>query len=146
VDSSKSAVPTDPNNLVRVLIAEDDRLNQRIMKHQMKDFDITSAYDGVQCVELFKNSMEQDKPFDIVFMDNQMPKMNGVECTRKLRELSSTIPIIAISADRHWQNTGITDHLPKPFKKEDLLAIVHRYLPKRYEYPQKSNSIPENSV
>jgi|SRR5580704_11592476 CheY-like chemotaxis protein len=76
-------------------------------------------------------------PYDIVFMDCQMPEMNGYEATRGIRELEQSgrrVPIVALTAeavqdcrDKCFQ-AGMDDFLPKPVKIEDLIVALEKHL------------------
>ena len=96
-----------------------------------------------------KEALEKLETTDyaLVLMDCQMPEMDGLEATRKLRELSQykTTPIIAMTAFvfsediQHCLDAGMTEVLKKPFKKTELEELLHRWLPTHF----KSDSICE---
>ncbi len=89
---------------------------------------VETAADGAIGVAQFRQSSE--RYYDLVLMDVQMPNMNGYEATRQIRTLprqdSSTIPIIAMTADAFAEDveatrkTGMNSHLPKPFNLDSL--------------------------
>lgn len=108
----------------RILIAEDNDSNYSLVKHILKEYQITRVINGVEAVEKVRN----DK-FDIVLMDMKMPIMGGLEATRKIRELNSVIPIIALTANAFDADrisaieAGCNAFLTKPLKKEHLLEL-----------------------
>ena len=108
----------------RILIAEDNDSNYSLVKHILKDYQITRVVNGVEAVEKVRN----DK-FDIVLMDMKMPIMGGLEATRKIRELNPVIPIIALTANAFdtdrvdAMEAGCNAFLTKPLKKEQLFEL-----------------------
>jgi len=93
---------------------------------------VTIANDGVEAVEAIRANR-----FDLVLMDIQMPRMDGVTATRCIRQLggaANTIPIIAMTANalpeqvRAFLEAGMDDHVAKPYKQQDLQDAIHRAL------------------
>jgi len=120
-----------------MLLAEDVEINQEIMKGLFEPLGITivAAFNGLEAVNLFKN--EPDK-YDIIFMDIQMPEMDGLEATRQIRSLdfkkAQSIPIIAMTANVFRDDVercllaGMTAHLGKPVQYDIVLDILRKYL------------------
>lgn len=77
--------------------------------------------------------------YDLIFMDCEMPYMDGFEATRKIRETDKSIPIIALTAHIHQQEkdrcvqAGMNDCLNKPFRQQQLLDIIDKWLPAQAE-------------
>lgn len=128
-------------NHVRALLVEDNKVNQEVARFSFEDFSITHldiASDGQQAVELCENNH-----YDIIFMDCQMPIMDGYEATQKIRTLESfkTLPIIALTANAMYGEkekciaVGMTDLLTKPYDDTDLARVLMQYLP---EFAQKA--------
>lgn len=114
----------------KALIVEDNEVNQIVIDKilQKIGFETDIAQDGKKALQ--KISKEQ---YDIIFMDLQMPNMDGFEASKKIREFDKNIPIIALSAaameeDKQMtQKAGMDEHLAKPIEKEKLNAIVLKY-------------------
>ena len=113
-----------------VLIVEDNETNQIVASKLLENigFDIALANDGLEAVEMAKNNK-----YDIIFMDLQMPNMDGFEATKHIREIDTNTPIIALSAavmekDKELTSeAGMNDHLAKPIDKSKLYTIVEKY-------------------
>jgi two-component system, sensor histidine kinase and response regulator len=120
---------------VRILLAEDDLINQVVFRTMLKKFGYSTdiAANGREAVE----AVEQTD-YDLVFMDCQMPEMDGFEATMHVRNLPlarANIPIIALTANamvgdrERCLNAGMNDYLTKPVRSEDLEAMLSRWLP-----------------
>ena len=118
-------------NEVKVLIAEDNPMNQQLIKHLMKNWiiDHTIVNNGAEAVEALKN-----ENFNIVLMDIQMPEMDGYTATTVIRkELKLQIPIIAMTAHammgekEKCLQLGMNDYISKPLKETILYNIIAQY-------------------
>lgn len=115
----------------KVLLVEDNEVNQMVAQITLEKFglDVTVAENGLIAVQ-----KAQEGKFDIVFMDLQMPVMDGFEATKKIREFNKTIPIIALSAavmERDKEQTaeaGMNEHVAKPFDYDQLKKVLAQYL------------------
>nr|BFD65372.1 hypothetical protein HAGR004_03940 [Bdellovibrio sp. HAGR004] len=125
----------DPNKKIRILIADDTEDNRTLFTHYLKNepYEIIEAENGLQAIDQVKSG-----EFDIVFMDVQMPEMDGYAATDRIREWERTehkspVPIIALTAhalseDRQKSlKAGCNDHIAKPFKKDTLLGVINKY-------------------
>ncbi len=114
-----------------VLVAEDHKVNQMLFKTILENLGHTVALagNGKEAVEAVKK-----EEFDIIFMDVQMPEMNGYEATEEIRKLNIKTPVIAVTASavkgerEKCLAAGMSDFLTKPFKKKDLLPVLERWL------------------
>jgi signal transduction histidine kinase/DNA-binding response OmpR family regulator len=114
-----------------ILVAEDCKNNQALIKLLLErtGLKVTIAEDGVQAVE-----QARSQSFDIIFMDIQMPNMNGYDATKILRKEGLRTPIIALTAhaikgdDEKCIMAGCNDYLPKPINRTKLYDIVSKYL------------------
>ena len=108
----------------KVLVAEDNDSNYALVKHILKDYNLTRAVNGVEAVEEARNGK-----FDLVLMDLKMPVMGGLEATRKIREFDTEIPIVALTANAFDSDraraleAGCNAFLAKPVKKKQLLGL-----------------------
>lgn len=131
----------DPERRVlqaRVLIVEDNEINRQIASEMLQELvsEVALAHNGIQAV-----SMVQKDSFDLIFMDIQMPGMDGFEATRRIRELTddARVPIIAMTAHAlsgDYQKSleaGMDAHLTKPIDPEELRNTVSQYLGTREE-------------
>lgn len=118
-------------NEVKVLIAEDNPMNQQLIKHLMKNWNIqhTVVNNGLEAVEALRK-----ESFSIVLMDIQMPEMDGYTATAVIRnELNLQIPIIAMTAHammgekEKCLQLGMNDYVSKPLKETILYNIIAQY-------------------
>lgn len=117
-------------NNCKVLVIEDNKINQVVTRKILESNQIECEIldDGFQAIELLKNEI-----FDIVLMDINMPKINGIETTKILRANGVTIPIIAVTAFEKNQIAedinaiGFNDFIIKPFNSSDLFDIICKY-------------------
>ncbi|WP_460500806.1 response regulator [Hymenobacter agri] len=116
----------------RVLLVEDNRFNRQIAKTFLDHafVEVTEAENGAVAVEL-----AQVQPFDLILMDIQMPVMDGYAATALLRQqLELTTPIVALTANaikgerEKCLAAGMDDYLTKPFKEDELLRKVSRWV------------------
>jgi CheY-like chemotaxis protein len=111
-----------------VLLVEDNKTNQLMMKIIL----IEIANDGIEAIEAYKKG-----DYDIIFMDENMPNMNGIEATKailKLQNGTNDIPVIALTADAinnardRYLSAGMKDYLSKPLDEKKLLKVLDTYL------------------
>lgn len=116
------------NTALRVLVVDDNAINQSLMKHLLSqwniDFDMVS--NGLEAVEYLRK-----KDCDLVLMDLQMPQMDGYTATQQIREiLKLDIPIIAMTAHalpgerEKCLSRGMNEYLSKPIKEEELFKLI----------------------
>ena len=126
-----------PTRSARILVAEDNRINQALVRALLGKLGHASvvAENGEEALRILRD----EGPFDLVLMDMQMPKMDGLEATRRLRASEqalglSPVPVIALTAnasdaDRQaCRGAGMDDFLSKPFRAEDFKAALARHL------------------
>ena len=128
-------LPTD--ELVgHILLVEDDSVNAMIAKKALTNsgHTVTHVNDGQQAIEIF--ALYPDR-YDVILMDHHMPIMDGVQATIKLHELyapQDLPPIIALTANamdgerKKYLDVGMQDYCTKPFKQEQLNALVQYWL------------------
>jgi PAS domain S-box-containing protein len=120
---------------LKILLAEDDGINQLYMKTFLsgKGIEVDTAFNGIQVIEKYESNK-----YDLILMDGQMPKMDGFEATRIIRKkeegINLHIPIIAmtgyaVSGDREkFLDTGMDDYISKPIDENKLLEIIRKYI------------------
>ncbi|MCT7513487.1 response regulator [Aliarcobacter cryaerophilus] len=129
----------------KALIVEDNEINQLVTSQMLESigFDIDIANDGLEAVDMVNKSN-----YDIVFMDLQMPKMDGFEATKKIREFNKNTPIVALSAavmDKDKELTslaGMNNHLAKPLIRSELESILKQY----FEMESIDNKLNKSST
>ena len=118
---------------MNVLVAEDNEINQFLLKTILESIGchVDIASNGVEAVKIL--SENKDK-FNLIFMDLQMPEMNGFQAAEEIRKsISTTIPIIAVTANAFKEDmdktivSGMNDFIAKPYTKEILVNIVKKY-------------------
>ncbi|MGH1486434.1 MAG: response regulator [Cellvibrionaceae bacterium] len=115
-----------------VLLVEDNEINQLIALEIIKNMgvEVDLAENGRQAI-----ARVEANDYDLVFMDIQMPEMDGMQATIKIREQYSDtqLPIIALTANvlpdeiQHYHDIGMNGHLGKPFDRDCLEKFVHQY-------------------
>jgi len=129
----KAATQERPLRKLRVLIAEDNPVNQRVILHlvgKKLGHEAVLVTNGLEAVEAFRT---QD--FDIVLMDCQMPVMDGFEASRMIRASGARggLPIVAVTANAFAEDrerciaAGMTDHLPKPVQTKELERVMNKW-------------------
>lgn len=121
---------TNVQNAPLILVAEDEDSNFELVKIVLaKRYRLLRATNGIEAVTI----CEDEHP-DLVLMDIRMPDMNGLDATRIIKEVNRDIPIIALSAYAFDENireakaAGCNDFMAKPFRVEDLLDMVKKYV------------------
>ncbi len=117
-----------------ILYVEDNEANRKIVRQLLKQtsYTLIEAYDGEEGVAKALETVP-----DLILMDVQLPKISGLEATRRLRAESATAdtPIIAITSfalsgdDRKAKEAGATAYLAKPFSPRELLALIRNTVP-----------------
>jgi CheY-like chemotaxis protein len=126
----------------RILLAEDVDINREIVQTLLEPSGVSMdmAENGRIAVEKYEDDPGR---YDLILMDMQMPEMDGLEATRRIRELddprAQIVPIIAMTANVFREDiercleAGMDDHLGKPLYFADLIGKLKNYLPKNYE-------------
>ncbi|MEC4024860.1 response regulator [Pseudomonas fulva] len=118
----------------RILLVEDNPVNQLVAKGMLAKLgcQVELATQGVEALARL-----EEQAFDLVLMDCNMPVMDGYEATRRIRERGRWpgLPVVALTANampeerERCRAAGMDDYLAKPFRREDLLAVVDRWVP-----------------
>jgi PAS domain S-box-containing protein len=115
----------------RILLAEDNLINRSIFTDMLSNYKlrIDSAENGEDALELAKN-----QSYDAIFMDVQMPRMDGIEATKLIRKFDKSTPIIALTAHQQLEENdpcieaGMNDFVPKPFHIDNLKRVLNQWL------------------
>ena len=119
------------NTPLKVLIVDDNAINQSLMKHLLSQWniDFETANNGLEAVEFLKNN-----DCDLVLMDIQMPQMDGYVATQTIREeLKLNTPIIAMTAHalagerERCMSRGMNEYISKPIKEEELFKLISNF-------------------
>jgi len=124
-----SARPEDMNRKT-ILVAEDEDSNYELVKIVLqKRYRLLRAHNGIEAVNL-----NEDEHPDLILMDIRMPEMNGLDATRIIKEINHNTPVIALSAYAFDENVreakmaGCDEFMAKPFRVENLIEMVKKYL------------------
>jgi CheY-like chemotaxis protein len=126
---------------LKILLAEDNPINTKLAVGliQLRNWKVDCAVNGAEAVDKFRI-----RTYDLVLMDIQMPELDGLEATKKIREIevfrgSNPTPVIAVSAHalkgdiEKALNSGMDDYIIKPFKPNELYSMIEKYTCKRTE-------------
>ncbi|PWB35933.1 hybrid sensor histidine kinase/response regulator [Pseudomonas sp. SDI] len=118
----------------QILLVEDNPVNQLVAKGMLAKLgcEVTVAAQGAEALEQLER-----RPFDLVLMDCNMPVMDGYEASRRIRQSGQwpSLPIIALTANampeerERCRAAGMSDYLAKPFRREELLALIDHWVP-----------------
>ncbi|MFD3000934.1 response regulator [Pontibacter toksunensis] len=140
---SKEDASIDPEKLsgLHILIAEDNHLNELLLCSQLQPLNVQTdvAYDGEQAL-----AKANEKEYDLILMDIQMPKLDGIEATYRIRNKQNPnrhTPIIAFTANyqkidrERYRLYGFTDTLLKPYGQSKLYNLILRYTGRNISSP-----------
>ncbi|MDW6093927.1 response regulator [Vibrio rhizosphaerae] len=122
---------------IRVLLVEDNEINQQIALELMEGWgmDVVVANHGREALQLLAQSLEDSAGFDVIFMDLQMPEMDGYEASEHIRRnpVYDDIPLIAMTAHAMVEerercfSLGMNDHISKPIDPSVLLSTIQKW-------------------
>jgi PAS domain S-box-containing protein len=131
------------------LVAEDSLVNQKVIQRMLAkaQLEVTLVGNGKQAVR-----QVQSRSFDLIFMDMQMPEMNGYEASAEIRRLGFKTPIVALTAhaivggDKKCYEAGCSDYLTKPIIRQKLYQIFDQYLSPADPRPEDSDLAVGNTA
>ena len=119
-------------NKPRILICDDEEGVRESLKLILAEaYDVTSAEEGEEAVGRVAQA-----PFDVMCLDLKMPRMDGMETLRRVRQIAPTMPVLILTAyqsvdiAKDMLRHGATDYLSKPFDKQQVLAVIAQLLAK----------------
>lgn len=132
--SSAIITSSDNENRPRILVAEDNPVNRQVLHLMLQRSGLRAdfALNGKEAVNAFEK-----RHYDLIFMDIQMPEMDGLEATRIIRRIESgkNTPIVALTAHTRQEDrescfeTGMNDFLPKPLNRREFEHVLRHWLP-----------------
>ena len=141
-EASKIVELTEKNELSKplVLVVEDNKVCSKLLSRTLREYNVDAdcVYDGKEALDTIKEDISK---YAMIFMDNRMPVMNGMDATEKLRQLGYKNPIVGFTGDvmeedmKKFIEKGANFVLGKPVKNEDLQEVLIRY-----------NIIPDDNV
>ena len=132
---------------IKILIVDDNALNLKVATKLLERFgalNIECVDSGFYCLDKINNG----EKYDVILMDDMMPKMSGVETLHKLKENSNfDTPVIALTANaisgmrEKYLSEGFDDYLAKPIEKEELIKVMNIILKEKVSVSNKNSSI-----
>jgi len=123
----------------RVLVAEDNIINQKLIRHILEEtgLDVDMANNGLEAFEKRRNN-----EYNLIFMDIQMPVMDGLEATSEILDYEKDeevphIPIVALTANalkgdkERFLKEGMDEYISKPLETAELMAVLNKYLKRK---------------
>jgi CheY-like chemotaxis protein/nitrogen-specific signal transduction histidine kinase/HPt (histidine-containing phosphotransfer) domain-containing protein len=146
-------IESDPKFQARILIADDNLVNQEVVGLMLQKIGchVDIANNGKEALQAVTNNH-----YDLVMMDCMMPKLDGYEATRTIRQLQASgelpsFPVIAITANAIEGDrdkciaAGMDDYLAKPFKFAEIKRIIENWLPVKVNYDSSDDHNPPTS-
>lgn len=128
-----SLSPLEQNKNLQILVGEDNETNQLVIQKMLEKsgYQVDIASSGKEVL-----AKVQQKPYDLIFMDVQMPEVNGLEATQAIKKMFplNEVPVIiavtanALKGDREYCiSAGMDDYISKPIKRTELIEVIERY-------------------
>ena len=143
---------------IKLLLVDDNVLNLKVAtklleKYNAKTENIETVDNGFDCI----NNINMGKTYDVILLDDMMPKMSGIETLKKLKEINGfNIPVVALTANaitgmrEKYLNNGFDDYLAKPIEKEQLITVLNNVLRKENleeeKIINKENNMIEDNI
>jgi len=135
--ATQSSIREDMTHSARILLADDNPVNQKLATLILgkAGYQVDIARTGREAVARFTS---QPGSYDLIFMDMQMPEMDGMTATRTLRRLGfADIPIVAMTAHamkgvrEMCLDVGMNDYITKPIKREIVFGVIDKFIFRR---------------
>lgn len=130
------ATKANQEGKLRVLVADDNSTNIEVVSKMLKledVYDVTIAKDGQEAYDLVKANMDKNQGFDVIFMDIQMPNLDGLQSTKLIRKMGYKAPIVALTAFseesnvRECMESGMDEFLSKPIRRPALKQVLKKF-------------------
>jgi len=134
----------------KVLVTEDNLINQKLIKRILEEHGMTVdiANNGLESFEKRRNN-----DYDLLFMDIQMPVMDGIEATHEILDYEEDeevphVPIVALTANalkgdrERFLNEGMDEYITKPIETSELLYVLNKFLSKKARLGEKGSNTP----
>ncbi len=129
--TSNTSLDAPNDEQLKALIVDDNKLNLLVADKILskENFNCTTIDNGFDAIELAKENQ-----YDVILMDINMPKLNGIGTTKRIREFDPKTPIIALTAvdvtqlNRQIIHAGLNDYILKPYNKSHLLEMIDRHV------------------
>ncbi len=123
-------VPLHATQPKKVLVVDDSRLIHKMFEVMLREFDLVHATDGLEALQ----RLGEHSDIDLIFLDINMPNMNGLESLDSVKQdpALAGIPVIIISTEGKEEDTirgleaGAAAYIKKPFRSEEILVIIDR--------------------
>jgi hypothetical protein len=137
---------------MKILLIEDNLKLSDAVKIYLTDsgFDVETAHNGVQGINKIKDNKKENINYDIVILDRMMPMKDGIEVLKEIKDISSNIGIIMLTAKDTVEDkvaglsAGADDYMVKPFDVKELIARIHA-LYRRYNLKSNIINTKENN-
>jgi two-component system, chemotaxis family, chemotaxis protein CheY len=114
----------------KILVVDDSKLLHRMFEMMLRQYPLVHAYDGKEALE----RLSESKDVDLVLLDMNMPRMNGLELLEAMKadERMKRIPVVLVTTEGSDEQTqrgleaGAAAYVKKPFRNEELIAVVQR--------------------
>ncbi len=141
--NKESEKKSENKTSLKILIADDNIINHAILKNFLHSMghEINTAKTGLEAIEALR-----EKKFDLIFMDIQMPEMDGTTASLLIRKIpgsKSDTPIIACTADvmdkhiKEYKQAGMNGLIQKPIQKDELVKVINDFLSDTLEFPTR---------
>ena len=117
----------------KVLVVDDNKINLKVAKRLLEQYKVqaTEVYSGQECLQLINTG----ETFDLILLDDMMPKLSGTQTLKLLRGVSGfNIPVVALTANaltgmrEKYLSEGFDDYLPKPINRNELTKVISKFL------------------
>lgn len=131
---------------LRILVVDDSREAVEYLKYVLNnlELDCDCVYDGYEALRVVEQAMKQGRPYDVIFMDYMMPRLNGVEAAKRIRQIARESTSIIMVSIYDWdtikldaQNAGVRKYITKPVSPSSIMNSLQETLGSRREKPPK---------